>query len=202
MAGDSDSNRNDSQWRSEVTHIITNFMRQRLSKRGLQWSSPAASAVRPELLPAIQSLNLIADSMLAQNEVSIREMSTRAVNQNILDYQSFEVIANEMFVNGCQWSHIVMLLLFASELAFTLAVSASPQEQDSQVSQVNDWLIRYFSGNQSVKQWVTSQGRWSGLAEYAALPDRRGVPTGLMLLVAGSVATVTLATVIHYFVKA
>lgn len=193
----------ENQWRNEVSQIITNFMKQRLSKRGYQWSAPSSvSATSGDHLLLSQAMNLIADTMLNENEVTIRDMSARAVRQNILDYGSFKVIADEMFTEGFQWSHIVMLLLFGSELAFELGVASDArQNNESFVNQVNEWLIRYFSSSTSLKEWILSHGRWNGLVAYAGLSDRR-ISSSVMLLAIGSVATVTLATVIHYFIKA
>jgi len=193
----------ENQWRSEVTQIISNFMKQRLGKRGYQWSAPSSPpATGSDHLLLIQAMNLIADTMLSENETTIRDMSARAVRQNILDYGSFKVIADEMFTEGFQWSHIVMLLLFGSELAFELGVAGDArQNNESFVNQVNEWLIRYFSSSGSLKEWILSHGRWNGLVAYAGLTNRR-MSGNLMLLAIGSVATVTLATVIHYFVKA
>lgn len=193
----------DGQWRSEVTQIVTQFMRQRLSKRGYEWSVPTEAPLPgSEHQALIQAMSLIADSMLRENGDAIRDMSTRAVTQNILDYGSFRVIADEMFTEGFQWPLVVMLLLFGSELAFVLGVSASDSRQNNEsfVNQVNEWLIRYLTSNQSLKEWILSHGRWNGLVEYTGLTSRR-MTSNIMMLVIGSVATVTLATVLHFFVK-
>lgn len=150
----------------------------------------------------IQAMNLIADSMLRENGAAIREMSSRAVTQNTLDYASFRVIADEMFTEGFQWPLVVMLLLFGSELAYVLAVgSETRQSNENLVNQVNEWLIRYLCSNQNLKQWILSHGRWNGLVQYTGLSGRR-ITNNMVMLVIGSVATVTLATVLHFFVKA
>jgi hypothetical protein len=198
----------DDLWRSEVTQIITSFMRERLSKRGYQWSVPplsdVTSAIGSDHLLLNQAMNLIADTMLKENETTIRDMSRRAVTQNILDYASFKVIADEMFTEGVQWSHIVMLMLFGSELAYVLGVvndNRQNNESNSFVNQVNEWLIQYFSSSRSLRDWILIHGRWNGLIAYAGLSDRR-ISNSVLLLAIGSVVTVTLATAIHYYIKA
>lgn len=193
----------ENQWREEVTQVISNFMKQRLNKKGYLWSAPSSSPASQACDPLLsQALNLIADTMLNENGPTIRDMSARAVQHHSLDYGSFKVIADEMFTEGYQWSHVVMLMLFGSELAFELGVSGEfHQNNESFVNQVNEWLIRYFTSSSSLKQWIASHGKWNGLIEYAGLSVRR-ISSSMLLLAIGSIATVTLATVIHYFVKA
>ena len=189
-------------WSNEVTQIVGDFMRKRLSKRGYLWpeapASPASTAGLSQRQRIGQALNLIADAMLSDNENKIRDILARAVTLSILDYESFRVIADEMFTEGIQWSHIVMLLLFGSELAFELG-TADGRSNDA--SDVSNWLVRYFSSSASLKDWVHSHGHWNGLIEYAGLSDR-SISKSMLLLAVGSVATVALATVIHFFVKA
>ena len=109
------------------------------------------------------------------------------------------MIADEVFTEGIQWPHIVTLLLFGSELAFALGVASV--SNDSFVNHVNDWLIKYFSSNQCVKDWILSHDHWNGLVTYAGVTQRR-LSRRTSLLAVGSIATVAVATLIHYFLKA
>jgi len=169
-----------------LSNIMTVFMKDRLKNRGFEWNvnSNQPSSYINTLNTTLQSL---ASSLETQFGTAIQNMTDRLPSGipdqegdvidgdapviEGVDYTTFKTIADELFSSGIQWSHIVTLLVFASELAFTRGA----QKGDTDfVATVTDWLIRYFSSSTALKSWIESHGGWDGVIDYGNDGSDRG----------------------------
>jgi len=144
-----------------------------LRKKGYEWTdaphfSSDVSTSDSRILSALVSLSNNLKMTFGRN---IQEMTERAQARNISDYTAFKTIAEEVMSNGIQWSHVVTLLVFSSELAFLEGV----RDHDVDfISRITEWVTRYFCQSDSLKSWIEHQsGGWDGISHYARLAESK-----------------------------
>lgn len=152
-----------------------------------------------ESLEQIQSaLKSLTRELLTIQGSCIKEL-TSTMNGSLpptsfLDYSSFEKVTKTLFARDIRWSHILTLLVFASELANERATTdgngvtngkeaeavdgAVPDVVDGPVAvadhkssaiefitHISEWLIRYLSSPEITK-WIGEHDGWTGIVLY------------------------------------
>lgn len=184
--------------RMQLNQVIVSYMKQRLSSRGYDWTSSPSfpTDMSNNDQRVVSALVSLSNNMMTEYGESICEMTEQAASRDIIDYEGFVTIASEVFSSGIQWSHIVTLLVFSSELAFVQGVR---EGDTSYISSVSEWLNRYISGNE-VSEWIDTHGGWDGVVYYGtAQVDDAAAAAGSRSLL-GMVAT-TINTIFGFFTK-
>lgn len=129
-----------------MSRVVSDFMTQRLRGKGFEWSTsdqrtPSSTAGVSDSLS--QTLQHQAEDMMSDYGPQIRSMVDQAVSHTttpsgfnaVVDssvvssscrgldppldnYNSFRLMADSMISDGIQWSHILTLMVFVSELAY------------------------------------------------------------------------------------
>jgi len=172
-----------------LNHVIVSYFKQRLASKGYDWSSEEVVELPDNDVKVVDALISLSNKMVSEFGPSITAMTEQAVAQEIVTYDGFVTIASEVFHIGIQWSHIVTLMVFASELAFIRGVR---QGDVSYINFVSEWLTRYLSGNEAINSWLESHGGWHGVVYYdnpnaEAEPPSRSPP--LVAMVASTITT-------------
>jgi hypothetical protein len=175
--------------RMQLNQVITNYMKQRLSSKGYDWTT-GPSELSGNDQRVVSSLITLSNNMMTEFGESICSMTEQA--KDIVDYEGFVTIASEVLSSGIQWSHIVTLLVFSTEMAFVQGVRG---DDTSYIQSVSEWLTRYFSGN-DVSAWIESHGGWDGVVYYGSAVNPEEPPAGaagsrnLLGIVATSINTI------------
>lgn len=90
--------------------------------------------------------------------------SSCSSSDDLMDYPSFKVVADELFSCGYEWSHLLTLLVFAAEIAYSRGVAKGHPEF---VTCVHEYIVRYITGSPSLRSWIQAQNGWNGFMEYA-----------------------------------
>lgn len=190
-----------------VELIVNEYLSKRLKNHDFNgWSSngtsesngngengeQSTSSLSPESLEKIQSsLESLTNELLSVQGTSIKEL-TSTMNGSLpptsfIDYSSFEKVSRQLFQSDIRWSHILTLLVFASELANerTTASNGSngteSKESDAVdgqvpdvvdgsksvdfITHISDWLIRYLS-TPTIVNWINDHDGWMGIVKY------------------------------------
>ena len=166
---------------THISSLVADFMSNRLKSHGYEWTAPiaksASSIVTPTLSQALQDLS---ETFMTQFGHRIQAMTesipsggdvvdgtldvSSSSSDDLIDYPVFKVVADELFSLGYEWSHILTLLVFASEIAYTRGVAKGHPEF---VTCVHEYLVRYFTGSPSLRSWIQAQNGWNGFMDYA-----------------------------------
>lgn len=148
-----------------VEIIVYEFISSRLKEKGFNDWTPSSEIKHNTILSQAQrdrvqaSLRRLADELISLSGDQIREMSERfatSIPFSTIDYQAFEGAASELFADGIRWSHILTLLVFASELAFSQGVAGGTP---SFINNVAAWCTQYIS-TPTLLSWIDDHGGW------------------------------------------
>jgi len=172
--GEQENSTNHESRNFHVIQVITEYMRQRLLAKNYEWNPPGQIALTEDDHRLIHSLNTLSDQLAAEYGHVMTEMIGRATTRSIVDYTAFTSVADTVMAEGIQWSHVVTLLVFCSELAYTLGVQEGHPDV---VINISEWLSRYLTTTASLNSWVASQGGWSALITYERSGPRAAIVT-------------------------
>ena len=166
--------------------IVGNFLKDFLSEHGYQWNPPVYSPTgispsndRSSFVPnvterkIIDALLLTAKKLSATFNQSLNQTTRETGAQSNLAYDHYVTIADELFCQGIEWSHIVTLFIFSAKLAVTLVTNGGLRSSNGLLNEsqtfnmLYSWLVKYISSNGSVSLWIRSHGSWMGFIEYA-----------------------------------
>lgn len=145
--------------------IVYEFISSRLREKGFNDWTPSSEIRHNTVLSQAQrdrvqaSLRVLADELISLSGDQIRDMSERfatSIPFSTIDYQAFEGAAAELFADGIRWSHILTLLVFASELAFSQGVTGGTM---SFINNVAEWCTQYIS-SPALLSWIDDHGGW------------------------------------------
>lgn len=166
--------------------IVGNFLRDFLNEQGYQWNPPLYSATgvssandRSSLTPSVNERKII-DSLLftARKLSSSFNQSLNATTRNAaatsnLAYDYYTAIADELFAQSIEWSHILTLFVFTAKLAVTLVENGGLRSSSGLLTQsqtfnmLYNWLVTYISSRVSIASWIRSHNSWNGFVDYA-----------------------------------
>lgn len=145
---------------SQVQVIVNDFMCAQLALKGYQWvphnednlgSIEMDSHRRSRIGESLASLG---DEYLRQYNVDFSQMCDRLGLDPNNALSTFTSVANELFVEGIKWNHIVTFLVFGTEFAFYSARNGFPQI----VHEVSHWLASYTTNH--LLSWINDHGGW------------------------------------------
>lgn len=148
-----------------VEIIVYEFISSRLKEKGFNGWNPPSDVTNNSSLNLIQrnrvqaSLSRLTEELISLSGDQIKEMSDRlasAIPFSTIDYQGFEATAAELFADGIRWSHILTLLVFASELAYSQGVTGGTP---SFINNVAEWCSQYIS-SPALLSWINDHGGW------------------------------------------
>ena len=148
-----------------VEMIVYEFISSRLKEKGFNGWSPSTDIRSNTVLSQVEgdrvqaSLRRLTEELVSLSGDQIKEMSDRlatAVPFSTIDYTSFEATAAELFADGIRWSHILTLLVFASELAYSHGVTGGSPDF---ITNVADWCSQYIS-SPPLLSWINDHGGW------------------------------------------
>lgn len=169
-----------------VQIIVGNFLKDFFNEHGYQWNPPVYSATGistsndpSSLVPNVTERKIIDALLLTARKLSatFNPSLNRTIRQTVatsnLAYDDYATIANELFSQGIEWSHIVTLFLFSAQLAVILVTNGGLRSSNVLLTEsqtfnmLYNWLVKYVSSNVSVALWIRSHGSWMGITEYA-----------------------------------
>lgn len=158
-----------------VEVIVYEFISLRLKEKGYHgWSVPSDIRSNPVLSQIERdrvqgSLTKLTQELfeIAELGEQIKEMSSGFLAANPFDisYKCFESAVSELFAEGIRWSHILTLLVFASEIAHSRGVT---QGVAGFINNVADWCTQYIS-SPALLSWINDHGGWVCFETFTSL---------------------------------
>ena len=158
--------------KTELNLIICEYLKEELQVKGHSWK-PKLRVDQSELVlrenrrqNVIEHLVVLSRSARRAYKVQLgrmcSELNDRLDDLGSLDYESFKTLADELFRDEIKWSHVICLLVFATELILT-ELESNPSRQ--LIENVHFFLFTYLSAHLLV--WINEQGAWDGLLAYS-----------------------------------
>lgn len=212
---------------TEISTLVADFMFNRLKAHSYEWTPPTAKSASSIVTPRLsQTLQDLSEAFMTQFGHRIQAMTesmpsggdvvdgasdvSSSSSDDLIDYPVFKVVADELFSLGYEWSHILTLLVFASEIAYNRGVAKGHPEF---VTCVHEYLVRYITTSPSLRSWIQGQNGWNGFMEYALQQSNAtdgsnaagskhfsSLGSGLMVGL-GTVFSFALASMTYAFVK-
>lgn len=139
----------------EVSCIVNDYVSYQLQLNGYERRSPLRPPSKVNM--ALRSLG---DEFKTRYHDSFVEMTENLDIQASTAYATFLGVANELFSEGCTWSRIVALFVFASEMALV----CQRKNENELVNEVAQWLTAYITNNLS--SWIRDHDGWDGLVTF------------------------------------
>ena len=165
--------------RTELELIISEYLRQELLAKGHRWQSPVTTTNSNQLILDENSRRIVIDCLRVLShqirttfKVQLNQMCSRLSSEiddlAYLDYESFKCVANELFSDRAKWTHLICLLVFASELILS-TIDDNPSRQS--IDNVYLHLITYLNDDDKLLSWINDHDGWQGLIRYCNQHD-------------------------------
>ncbi|XP_078092442.1 bcl-2-like protein 1 isoform X1 [Mustelus asterias] len=148
--------------------LVTDFLRYKLSQRGLSWSrlceqngaagpEQAAAGVSggSEAEPACQALRDAAEEFELRYRRAFSDLSAQLRVTPDTAYRRFEQVVGELFRDGVNWGRLVAFFCFGA----ALSVESAEKEMGALVPRIAEWMSTYLESN--LEPWIRQHGGWS-----------------------------------------
>lgn len=158
--------------KTEINWIISEYLKRELQVKGHTWQ-PKNRIDRNELILSdgrrenvveclIVLSRLVRKAYKAQLARVCTELDSKLDDLTRLDYESFKTLADELFDDEVKWSHVICLLVFATEL---ILITLNDNPSRELIENVFYFLCTYL--NAHLLSWINEHGAWDGLLAYS-----------------------------------
>lgn len=160
-----------------TSEIIQQFMKDRLGHSGFEWNYKNAKQNQEssEVREICSKLDRVSNNLLEfirqERKEEFEDMTDELISN--FQYENFQMLADELFINEINWDHIMSLLVSGSECARKIQEleDLSAKKRNEMVNSLNDWLSNYVV--EKLEPWILSQkGGWSSIEDL--VPDSNG----------------------------
>lgn len=162
----------------KTSEIIQQLMKDRLEQRGFEWKCKNVQQNQgssSEVRDICSKLDRVSNNLLEFIKQERREEFDNMTDELIsnFQYENFQMLADELFVNEINWDHIISLLVSGTECACKIQelTDFSAKKRNEMVNSLNDWLSNYVV--EKLEPWILSQrGGWSSVGDL--VPEGNG----------------------------
>lgn len=159
--------------KTELNLIICEYLKAELQVNGHSWK-PKLEIDQSELILSENRRQNVVECLIVLSR-SVRrayrtqldrmcsELTAKLDDLTSLDYESFKTLADELFRDEIKWSHLVCLLVFATELILAELQSNPSREL---IENVHYFLCTYLN-QQRLLTWINEQRAWHGVLAYS-----------------------------------
>lgn len=158
--------------KTELNLIISEYLRAELMSKGHNWELRDKNLDQTELILSdsrrknvVHCLCILSHLMKKTFKVQLKQMCLKLESEiddlTNLDYELFESLANELFSERIRWSHLISLLVFATELIL-ITINENPSRDF--IDNIHFYLCTYL--NNHLLQWINDNQAWQGLISY------------------------------------
>lgn len=157
----------------QTSHIIEEYFRIRLKQKGFELKNRSSTKnnkeSQEEVVKICKSLDKVSNELLdfiEQKRMSIYDENMTDELVNNCHYDTFKVLADELFKNGAKWTHIVTLLVFGSECATKILNSKNSRKNNNDsIFTLCDLTTKYIDEN--LRHWISEQeGGWLAIENF------------------------------------
>ena len=161
--------------KKEMNLILSEYLKEELLVTGHFWRLNLKDQNLDELILdknrrnyVIYCLGVLSKSIRKVLNLQIKEMCLRLTSElhELINYESFKLIADQLLKNQIKWNHIIILLVFAVEL-IVAEINENPSRQF--IDSIYFYLCTYF--NNYLLNWINDNQAFEGLISYANTLD-------------------------------